>query len=145
MCEVDVDSEFCAETYFASPCGSPVKVLSSLDLLTINGRFTPHVLPPTDSESFTRSSSIGASPMPMDSIPEMEAARRLSLTPSFGRKLEALHLAQKQKGRRHSMLTNLTIGRSTPVFTYSPMPVNKNMIFKKDKDDRIKFCQVLLI
>ncbi|KAL9692872.1 hypothetical protein quinque_012157 [Culex quinquefasciatus] len=122
---VEVEEEFCEETNFESPCPSPLegdKVLN-MDFLTINGRFTP--MSGQASACSTRSVSLATTPIPPEMLGESEQEEQGEIV-----------INVQPKPSRHLFENS---GRTTPVFTWNPLPTGNSIVYAKGKDSEVKF------
>lgn len=127
---VEVEEEFCEETNFESPCPSPLegdKVLN-MDFLTINGRFTP--MSGQASACSTRSVSLATTPIPPEMLGEGEQEEQGEIV-----------INVQPKPSRHLFESS---GRTTPVFTWNPLPTGNSIVYAKGKDNEVKFKKVNL-
>jgi hypothetical protein len=178
--DINLDPEFCIETYFDSPPGSPQKILQNIDLLNINGRFTPMLYGSSNRPS-TRTSMVSYTPGSSPENEMYEEDKRDFILTSVGFMLKnhehlrserdilekwpstattiaidsAATTPEKRScevNRRASMMPPKSEQKSldpdkrrhstTPVYTYSPLPVNKNIFYEMDRNKKIKQVKV---
>lgn len=131
--EISIESaEFCEETNFASSsCPSPeVEKVLNMNFLTINGRFTPRSA--RSSACSTRSVSLSTTPIPPDEDDDVDEDD------------EATGDTQGRNSLRMHRLVFETSGRTTPVFTWNPLPTGNSIVYAKNKDNEVKFSRVKL-
>jgi hypothetical protein len=173
-----LDPEFCVETFFDSPFGSPEKVPipQNIDFLNINGRFTPRSRSssdrPSTSMSMVSCSSCGSQENlvfddylndylvtssglvlrgrdlagnVVDSEPSSRPSTRMSdilMTPPNSPEIRRHRLASLAVGPQEKSPDSKRRHSTTPVYTYNPIPGNRNIFFKTDRNHKIKPIKV---
>ncbi|KXJ70865.1 hypothetical protein RP20_CCG022271 [Aedes albopictus] len=119
--EISVEeSDFCEETDFDSPCPSPTEENAfNMDFLTVNGHFVPKSA--HSSTCSTRSVSLATTPVPPDEGEDEDDGITINVH-------QPKHIFQ-------------STGRTTPVFTWNPLPTANGIVYAKNKDSEVKFSR----
>lgn len=116
------ESDFCEETDFDSPCPSPTEENAfNMDFLTVNGHFVPKSA--HSSTCSTRSVSLATTPVPPDEGEDEDEGITINIH-------QPKHIFQ-------------STGRTTPVFTWNPLPTANGIVYAKYKDSEVKFSRVI--